>query len=496
MATTFNFEELDEATRDYLIAVRDAEGLGSPGVFVNTSDSLPGCGCIAGPIVIIATLLATLTTWFGIIYDDPVGVALLQTGGLLLGGWLLMAKFRGGQRSNKVAGTWVYVDPLFLYEAYREKVTLTPIEEVAEAHYTHNYNNGNYQNSVVNIDMGGRSAYAITIQNEARAEQMVVYLNYLAWARGSDGGDRANLPPATLGGLAKYVAKNDHEPLDAESNINLNLIELDITEVPEEPTRAGRATPAFFPYLVMIGFAGLCFLVMAFVVNPPLRDDAIFNAVMKAPEPRMLRAYLVDTRNTAHRDQVTQRLSQFYDDPIMHVKSKGGDERLRDGMAAVLASVRTADQPVVSIRVTEKGAPAGRADAKGSREGEIRTQFVNTINNEFSRQLPWGGPIPPPPGMTWSEQPPPVGQQLLAFIEAPEDAANVHFDVKYTIEPGDFGAAKIVADVEIRSSIEDAKPVGASTVTVTGVTASELENPSVLAKRLSDALSKAMIGSP
>src|SRR5215210_3744558 len=97
MATTFNFEELDEATHDYLVAVRDAEGAGSPGVFVATKDALPGCGCIAGPIVIAVTLAATLTTWAGVIYDDPVGVALLQTAGLLLGGWLLVAGFRGGK---------------------------------------------------------------------------------------------------------------------------------------------------------------------------------------------------------------------------------------------------------------------------------------------------------------------------------------------------------------------------------------------------------------
>ena len=219
MSTTFKFEELDETTHDYLVAVRDSGGLGSPGVFASTKDTLPGCGCIAGPIVVVVTLLATLTTWAGIIYDDPVGVALLQTAGLLVGGWLIAAGFRGGKGTDKTAGTWVYVDPLFLYEAYREQITVTPVEEVVEANFTHNYNNGAYQNSVVNISMGGNRVTTVTFANEARAEQMVVYLNYLAWARGPDGGERANLAPATLGGLAKYVAKNDHEPLDAESKI-------------------------------------------------------------------------------------------------------------------------------------------------------------------------------------------------------------------------------------------------------------------------------------
>ena len=47
-----------------------------------------------GPIIILVTLLFTLTTWINVIYDDPVRVALLQTAGLVLGGWLLIAAIR------------------------------------------------------------------------------------------------------------------------------------------------------------------------------------------------------------------------------------------------------------------------------------------------------------------------------------------------------------------------------------------------------------------
>jgi hypothetical protein len=470
MSTTFNFEELDEATHDYLVAVRDAEGRGAPGVFCATTDSLPGCGCVAGPILILVTLMFTLTTWIDIIYKDPVGVAFLQTAGLLVGGWLLVAGFRGGSKgSNKNAGTWVYVDPLFVYEAYREQITLTPIDEAVEANFTHNYNNNNYQNSVVNISMGGRRGYAITLNNEARAEQMVVYINYLAWARGPDGGERANLPAATLGGLARYVAKNDHEPLDSENNINLNLIELDITEVPEEPTREGRSMPAIVPYLVMTVCAAVCFFFMAFVVNPPLRDDAIFEAVTRPPvEPRVLRAYLIDSRNTMHREEVTKKLSEFYTQPINYVKNNGKDPVLREGMAKVLDSVRTADQPIVSVRVTEKGTPPGKEASRASRESDLRTQFVNGVNGEFSKQPVWGEAVKPPQDMVFNEPPPPLGQQYIAFIEPPEDANNVHFDIEYTIEQaGDFGQLRISVRVDIRTNIDD-QPVATSAFTLPG----------------------------
>lgn len=491
MSTTFNFEELDDATHDYLVAVRDSEGLGSPGVFVATSDALPGCGCIMGPIIIILTLMFTLTTWVGIIYDDPVGVAMLQTGGLLLGGWLLMATFRAGKGNNKIAGNWVYADPLYLYEAYREQVTATPIDEVVDANFTHNYNNGNYTNSVVNINMGGSAGTAVTINNEARAEQMVVFLNYLAWARGPDGGERADLEPATLGGLAKYVAKNDHEPLDSENNINLNLIELDITEVPEQPTREGRAMPAIIPYIVLLVLGMLCFFFMAYVVNPPLRDDAIYDAVMKEPcEPRILRAYLVDSRNTIHREQVAARLERFYTPAISHVEANGKDPVLRKGLGRILDSVKTADQPVVSLRVTEKGTPASKAATKGNRESQLRTDFANGLNTAFSSYT-WGMPVQPPPDMVFKEQPPPVGQQLLAYIEQPEGASNVHFDITYTIELAGNGQLQITVLVEIRTNIEE-RPIASANLTV-----GDPFDPSNLdsqISRIKDALVLAMVG--
>jgi hypothetical protein len=466
MSTTFNFEELDGATHDYLVAVRDNEGLGAPGVFVTTKDSLPGCGCIAGPIVIAITLMFTLTTWLDLIYDDPVRVALLQTGGLLLGGWLLIAGFRGSKGTNKNAGNWVYVDPLFLYEAYREKVTITPVEDVVEAHFTHNYNNGNYQNSVVRISMGGNDVTTVTLANENRAEQMVVFLNYVAWARGPDGGERADLPAATLGGLAKYVAKNDHEPLDAENNINLNLVELDITEVPEEPAREGRAVPGFIPYIFLIVGGAVLFFFMAYVVNPPLRDDAIFEAVTRSTsppslEPRFLRAYLVDQRNTMHRDEVTKKLSDFYTEPVKHVKNFGTDPQLREGMAKILDSVRTAEAPVVSLRVKEEDTPADKTSSRATRENELRTGFVNKLNEEMAKPT-WGQPIKPPPDTVFKEQPPPIGQQLLAFIEAPEDAKNAHFTFTYKIEQADQGQYRLSVRVEIRTNVEE-NPVATST---------------------------------
>src|SRR5580698_10623606 len=94
MSETYNFEELDEATREYLIAVREAKGKGMPGMFAPTTNAFAGCGCLAGLALVPLALLATLTNWIGVVYDDPIRVALLQTAGLVLGGWLIFSFFR------------------------------------------------------------------------------------------------------------------------------------------------------------------------------------------------------------------------------------------------------------------------------------------------------------------------------------------------------------------------------------------------------------------
>jgi hypothetical protein len=491
MSQTFNFEELDQATHDYLVAVRDAEGGGTPGVFVPSSDSLPGCGCVVGPIVIGTTLALTLTDWLDVITNEPRGVALLQTAGLLIGGWLLAAGFRGGKGSDKVAGCWAYVDPLYLYEAFREQVTVTPIDDVVEAQFTHNYNNGSYQNSVVTIRLSGNNGKTLTVAGEAPAERMVVYLNYLAWARGGEGGDRANLPPATLGGLAKYVAKNDAEPLDQENNINLNQIDLDVTEVPEEPIRDRSATPAFVPYIVMLVAAALCWCVFAFLVNPPLRDSAIYNQISTVKMPLTLRRYLLDERNTKYRATVLRELEAYYGPAITSCRSGKNNPALGEGMAKTFEAVSTAASPVVTLRTTERSAPDGIKDGRGTRESNLRTQFADGMSQTLVGVAPLYNVPQPPGGGQWQVAPPAIGYQLIDFLEPPEDAKGAHIDINYVIEPvGEFYTIKAV--IEIRLKVDE-EAIARGSITVPGRFSAE-QLPTTGMNALRDQLVPALLG--
>ena len=102
---------------------------------------------------------------------------------------------------------------------------------------------------------------------------------------------------------------------------------------------------------------------MAYVVNPPLRDDAIYSAVTKQQstiEPRFLRAYLMDQRNTRHRKEVQDLLSKFYDTPI----------KLTSGRRPTISSSRGDDQ---GPRVAPHRGSADRlAAGQGARRREAR----------------------------------------------------------------------------------------------------------------------------
>jgi hypothetical protein len=450
-----------------------------------------------------------------IVLKDPGRVAMLQTAGLLLGGWLFFASRRSSSRGSKtMAGHWVYIDTLHLYEAYRELVSVTEIGDVVEANYTHNYNNGTYQNSIVRALRAKGTAISVTLNNELRAEQMVVFLNYLAWARGPEGGERATLPPAVLGGLARYVAENDSEPKDAEGNINLKMLTVDVTEVPEEPTREGRATPSFMPYVFILVGGIACFFLMKEVVNPPIHDDAIYHTVSEDPcEPWFLQMYLLDEKNnTRHRDQVKALLAKEYNSVITSIRGQPGDPKLREGMIKVLESLKEAIRPVVSLKVTETGVgPKTGAEKRVEKlkkdlVGEVKEMRIQNDSKDPDYYVAEGGimgrlaQIKPPvqpkePGTIFPIPRTAVGIQLIEFASQPEDAPHAHFEVTYEFVPSAKNKDRYTwkAKVEIRTDLE-ADPVAIYKEELPQeFTESEFDNQATLFK---DRVLAGLVGAP
>jgi hypothetical protein len=475
MPQTFIFEELDNATRGYLTKVRDSKGKGMPGMFAKTSSSLAGCGLLAGIGIVVGTLVVTLTTWIDglrVVGDEPIRAAMLQTAGLVAGGWLILAYFRmeGTKGSERIAGHWVYMDPQNLYVAMHEQVAVTDVSDMEEASFTHNYNNGNYQNSVIKIVLGNGKRTSFTINNEVKAEQFATYVNYLGWARGGSGGEVGNLPPATLGAVARYVAKNDVEPKDSNGATDLSLLELDIEEIPEEPMREGRAAPSILPYIVMVLAAIAIFVVMTFIVNPFARDNAIYSDVMATPtEPRFLRVYLMDSRNTLYRTEVLNTLSSHYYGVIQFVSTKAQQPELRSGMLKILESLRKdGNRPVVSLRVTERS-PAKISSGAPDRVKKLREGVVGgdgILGKNKDGILDVFAEVSPPisiPNVTITPPPPAIGHQLIEFVEKPDEAQNAHFEITYEFKPtGDGDMYLLSVTVEIRDTF-DGQPIATYT---------------------------------
>src|SRR6185312_14031510 len=477
MPQKFQLSELDRHTREYLLEVRDNQGKKMPGLFAEVANPLPTIGCICGPLVVVFTLIFTLTDAINVIYDDPNRVAFLQTAGILIGGWMFVAAFRVwfGKKSPSSLGHWVYVDALHLYQAQGSEVVAWPVPEMKRASFTHGYNTDTYQRTDVEVRFPKKEVCKFTIKGEEKAERFVAFINYLAFVYGPDGGKREELPPDRLGMLARHVAKNDDEPLDENGEPDMSRVSGSYDgEVPEEPERARRAPPHILPYIFLLVAAVLCYVVMR-SIDIPIRDNAMYEAVSRPPvEPRYIRAYLIDPRNSINRDAAAKQLATFYDPVEARLRGMAPKNDLRDGFADLIHSVRTADQAVVSIRVAESKSPPGNTggDDRAKRLREELPKRIATALTPMSRSTT------PPPGTVVTPPPPPVGEQLFAFVEAPSDAPGAHFDINYWFEPKDKGKFELQCRVEIRTKIDD-KPVASSTFALAGSYAADQADTAV-----------------
>src|SRR5688500_2208469 len=105
MTETYQFEELDGETRDYLSLAKERNGKGMPGIFVGKSSYWPVIGLILGFVILVATVLFTFPPT-----APPMKEAMLQTAGFLLGGWMIVAALRVWSSARKYAGHFIYAD--------------------------------------------------------------------------------------------------------------------------------------------------------------------------------------------------------------------------------------------------------------------------------------------------------------------------------------------------------------------------------------------------
>jgi hypothetical protein len=238
-----------------------------------------------------------------------------------------------------------------------------------------------------------------------------------------------------VGGVAKYLVEEDAEPRAIQDTA------LKLDSIPEQVSKVRRPKSGILGYLAVIG-VGVALFAMFSAVNPGLQDDRNFAAAKdKADNPvdadhigaQGYRDYLLNPRNTKHREVAIEQLAALYDKPINRVKVAATDPKLRDGMVALLESLRGPDSPAVSIDVSDKteGVPAN---------GPIATGLRSMLSDGIAKAC---------------------GKDMIVFVEKPKDVPDIHalIEVKYSPVVVQFGQPGAVDWwVELRLKPEDETP--------------------------------------
>jgi hypothetical protein len=404
MALNCKFEELDDETREYLKAVRSRRGRGSPGVYAQAGDPRPWIAIIVGPLVgLLAFVLALGSS------KDAWAVAMLQTAGLLFGGWCVVYALRRWLAPGEsYGGVFAYFDPLHAYQVKGETVTVTRLRNVraVEADGVRVW---------FNLPDGDASVPVGSVQKARQVEDYYAAMDVL---EKQEVGPWQNAPAAELGAAARMTADEGQAPQRVEH------LDLDMQKVPEDPRRGNRAGFGVV-WLLLIPIAAAAIYLPLATVNRPLGDDLAFERA-KADGAPGLRGYLLDDRNTRSRDEARRLLAQQYDAPIARLNGPPAakNPELRQGVVKLLEMLRTSETPAVAIAVTEDGADAIWA----GRATEVRREVADGLARG-------------------------IGPELIAFAEPPKDQP-AHVSVRYRLVPDRLGNNSATVDVEIRTDLE------------------------------------------
>ena len=318
-------------------------------------------------------------------------MALLETAGLLLGGWLVLAAVRVkiDRARKKNLGSFIYADSLHLWECSNSKVVVTPLNDIDESScYEKHDKQGNYQESniVLRADYFSRK---LTLRSEKQARRLNRFFNRLIWLREQSDPDTAdddntmpdlrNLSPEIMGALARYLTFYKEIP----TRIDANELELRESSIPE-PQKTGQARSGILAYLCVL-LVPIGAVLALKPLNVILRDEVIWSNVQdiqfmdeRAP---WLRAYLLDQRNSRHRQEAQAMLKQIYERTItrittssfntnidpnamippqgqfnappqfpMNVKFEHTDKELVNGLAVVLRSIAAQESsPIIGV---------------------------------------------------------------------------------------------------------------------------------------------------
>ena len=363
MALNCKFEELDDETRDYLQEVRSRRGRGAPGVYAPRGDrcapSWRSSSARWSPSSLFFLALRSS--------KDAWAVALLQTAGLLIGGWCVLYAFRRwfAAGSDSYGGLLHLLRPAARLSGEGGNRDRHPAAAAASR-------GGGRPPGLVRHD-GAEASVPVGSADKARLVED--YYAAMDELEKQEDGPWRTAPVAELGAAALMTAEDGKAPRKVEH------LDLDLEKVPEGPSRGNRAGLGLLGlFLIPVAAVGL-FLILT-MINRPLGDDLAFDQA-KADGAPGLRGYLLDDRNTRNRDEAKRLLAQQYDAPIAKLNGPPAakNPELREGMVKLLEMLKTSETPAVAIAVSEDGA----ADAAATfRATEMRRDLADGVGPRAS----------------------------------------------------------------------------------------------------------------
>jgi hypothetical protein len=364
MAERFEAEELDDDAIDYLRKAARREGSGMPGVFFDAKESrqwgpwLPAWAAVCGPIVLLLTFLLG---WGST--GDPPGTAMFLTAGLLLGGWLILAAVRAliARGRTNYLGHFTYVDPLYIWKATGTGVWVTPIDLLVGANYLHHSNeNGYYKNTTVEIALADREL-TLTFNGEHKAERLVQFFEALCDDRTGDPAERG------YSALESIDYDEDEEEEDGRRRVK---------SIPR-PEKV-RSSLGWLP-LVLLPATGVAIFFFSLMLATASRDDAVFELVKNKQAPD-LRYYLIDKRNSRHREEAQAKLRALME-PVAQRAAGQGDKALGAGLADVVRAVAGDGHPLITLRFPKQEKKPDTA------AGYLSAAVIETLNRDVVKEI-------------------------------------------------------------------------------------------------------------
>jgi hypothetical protein len=363
MLRTIESSSVDADTAAYLRGVQRNGGRGAAGLYL--SGKKPNAAVYA----ILGIIILPVFLWMGYTTNKPAWAnALIQTAGVMLGGWFIFAALRLTVLSGKNLGNFFYFDPNRVYIGTGDQLKYADVGDGVDV------------NSVGNGGLNFESEagrFHVVVPGAGLANVVVEYYEALDHFSSDEEHNWGHLSAAERGAMAKYLMRHGNIPED------ISDVELTNREVPDELRPISNFSLGWLRYFVILGLgaAAYCFF---WFTNSPLQEGGAF-AKAKDGTPAVMRDYLLNPNHTndANRQEITKLLAAKYDAPIQKIRGNTGTEpKLRDAFLELVDTLRGPETPAVSLDVATTAEGVDTSWANKLRE-RLADGLGNTVGKEF-----------------------------------------------------------------------------------------------------------------